>query len=579
MLKIRSLAPELVGLTPAGIGAIGLARWQFGAGSYGQSLFGFPALGLAAPVLLLLCSATFFYRRYQTANGARLARANAQQASLVTAGPAFVGMVALAMLFEHVTGISVGVDVHARDALATAANPFPGRMSANACIGFLCLSLAMISNGGRAKGAVPYFIAGAALVAAAGLVGRILHFEHLYRWGASNQLTAQVALGIGLLAASFWLDWDQSTLRGGEVGNHEGQITRRSIIVLTLIAIGAGTGGFAVVQSLYDESQAQHLSLTAEVNAESMSYSLDMASWLVKTASTRPVVTETLARLNARPGDPAARAFLEKVDQSFVTAGLDGMSFRTLSGEVVTAGRLTLTGIEPELDISKAYPGSKLAFLTGYIFATEMPVLDHGRPVGSLVAEQHLALIEELVAKLRASAATTDVLLCGRSGESAMCFPSRFYTKAFSIPLFSPDGQPSRLISRSVLGQSGVATNTDLNGSDVIAAYRPLGPTGLGMVVKTNVDTYYAAMRGRLLQLLVIMGGLIALGTVALRSQVRPSLHGLLRSNAARGRSSKIPTTHLFHLIATGAWMPGMSRHRRPSGGPLRRPSVESCLS
>lgn len=522
---------QLFAVYPIAVGLIGACRWIFGPASFGQVFFGFVELGMVAPVLLIIAGATCFWLGRQCAfpiHPVVLAvRSDRVGLWMTSAACLTMGVSAGLMLLEHVTGRSFGIDVHALGAIPTLQTPSPGRMSPNACIGFLFLSLGLWGlqrpTATASKPWAAFAVVVTALIGIAGLLGAVLDLEEAYRFVGANRLSTQVASSFIALTLSLW--WTSEGRRdfSSSLSTHERQITTRSVVVLTLLVVASGAGGFAVVRSAYTKAQADHLALTADVNGEAIVYSLKMARWISNTASTRPSVTQTLARLNQSPGDAQAQSFLKKVGDSFITAGLDAMTLETAGGTSVSAGHPLLKGNEPSVPLDGLFAGSQLAYAGGgLVLSTQLSVYEQGAIVGRLRSEQRLALFDKLLKKLRDASESTDVLICARSSNDAICLPSRFYRDLFRIPMFDAVGNPTKPANRALLGQTGTLKTPDLRGVQVIAAYQPLGDTGLGMVVKTNVDTFYGGLRGRLAELAALLAFFVALGTWAMRNQIRP---------------------------------------------------------
>ena len=534
MPRLQISSANVAATVPLAIGLIAVSRWTFGPESFAQHFFGFVELGIVAPTLLILsglaCIRLGAMQLAKTSPRSRQASPFTRLA--VDAVAAVVMTVALMMLFEHVTGMVLGIDFHARGVVATPLNPAPGRMSPNACLGFVAVAVALscLVRPGRGwtqatSGAA---IAVVAMIGGAGLLGRVLNIEELYRISGANRLTVQVATSFLALSLSFWLTRDRQT-EESSWATKERQIGMRAVAVLTFLVVASGAGGFAVVRSSYEKAQEDHLALTADVNSEAIDYALRMAQWIDVTASNRPSVTETLAKLNKDPKDTGAREFLLKVNQSFLTAGLSAMRLEAANGAVVSAGVFEVRGEEPSIELALPYAGSRLVAANEMVMQTRLPVIDHGTQVGTLLSEQRLTFIDQLVKKIRSGSETTDVLICGRAGSDASCLPSRFYQHGVLVPLLDASGAPSRLLARAVLGQKGVGTNTDLNGARVSAAYGPIGHTGLGFIVKTNVETLYGELRMRLVELACLLALFVILGTWAVRSQLRPLVAQLAR--------------------------------------------------
>jgi PAS domain-containing protein len=164
-----------------------------------------------------------------------------------------------------------------------------------------------------------------------------------------------------------------------------------------------------------------------------------------------------------------------------------------------------------------------------YLLSTETDVVQGGRRLGSVVIEQPLRTFDRLLAEMRAGSETADVLLCGLDSGKAVCAPTRFHDRPLRLPILP--GQPGTglPVDRALFGTTGVMMTRDLRDVRVVAAYTHLADFGLGLVLKTDIETLYAPLKERLKTLLMLMAGLVALATWALRVQVKPLLEEVVR--------------------------------------------------
>ncbi len=537
MYLSKPTAPQWAGLALIWLGGLAALRWIFRWDILATAIPGFSEMGLVAPLMLLSGGiACWILGKHHNGD---------LRPALRWVVVACVGMLTIfpvLMLFEHLSGIALGIDFRHAGVLPTPVNPHPGRMSPNACAGFLLASGVLWLILGRPTHAktraAAALIVGIALVGGAGCIGYFLQLERLYTFGAANRLTLPVAYSLVLFSFALWLLRERWI---GEVATssagHEKRIGQRSVVVIASVAVAAGVGGFAVVQQAFEQSQSDGLLLTATANADALAHSLEVSAWLPRTVATRPTVSKTLERLNAVPSDAATQEFLRQVGLSFLTAGVRGVRFLNAGGaEVVTVGTFLPAGSEAVLELPAPLSGSRLVWHEGFFLRSNYAVVEQGKEVGRVVIEQPLALFDKLTTKIRQASASTDVLICSRAGEAASCVPSRFYPAPFKIPMFDANGKPTLPINRALVGQVGAAITKDLRGIPVVAAYTPLERTGLALVVKANVETLYAPLRERVNALVLLLVVLVVAGWLAMRNQVRP----LVAQMAAEQRRTRV---------------------------------------
>ncbi|KQW43658.1 MULTISPECIES: PAS domain S-box protein [unclassified Roseateles] len=507
-------------------------RWAFRI-DLGDWLPGLNEAGIVAATLLLAGSAAVWFMA-----GWPQGQPPSAKAGHVVRGLALLlAVMPVLMLIEAASGMSLGIDF-GRGALPSAQNPHPGRISPNACFGFLLLFASMALLAGRADRLARRLstacIAGAALIAALGVLGYLLNLEQLYHWGSFNRLTLPTALGLALLATALWelrLRWTGVQQR---LDLHERRITHRSLAVLALVAVAAGAGGFAALAPEFERMRKQDVYASAVVTGEALTSAVDQGVWLAETIATRPVVVEQLVQLADNPADAARRERLRAITGSLLTAGVTAARFVGTAGTTLAeAGKFAAQADTPSLALARDYaPTSRLLWSSGFILATDRPVTDRGEVVGRFQSEQRLALMDRLVLRVHDSDASADVLICNRVDAVASCVPSKLYPTAFTIPMFDASGRVNLPINRALLGESGVLLTPDLRGKPVVAAYVPLARTGLAMVVKADIEAVFATIRERLGWLVLLMCGLTLVGTWVLRLHVRPLVKQLANEQA-----------------------------------------------
>ncbi|MDR7271964.1 diguanylate cyclase (GGDEF)-like protein/PAS domain S-box-containing protein [Pelomonas saccharophila] len=508
-------------------------HWGLGL-EFGRLLPGLTEVGLVSPLLLLVGGATAWFMADWP--GGRAPGAAARHA--VQGLALLMALMPVLMLVEAMSGRSLGIDIARPGVLPTSLNPHPGRISPNGCVALLLLSgsVGLLAGlpGALARRLSAFGITVAAFIAGLGILGYLLNLEQLYHWGSFNRLTLPTAAGLGLLALSLWeirLRWSGVRER---IDLHEQRITRRSLAVLALVAVAAGTGGFAALESEFERTRKEDVHSTATVTGEALASAVDGGVWLAQTIATRPVVVEQLAALASNPEDKARRERLRSITRSLLTAGVTAARFVDAAGApLADAGAFAAQADTPSLALARDYAAtSRLVWASGFVLATDLPITDKGEVVGRFQSEQRLALMDRLVMRIRDADASSDVLICNRVDKLASCVPSKLYPKAFTIPMYDANGNVNLPINRALLGESGVLLTPDLRGVPVVAAYVPLGRTGLAMVVKADIEAVFAVIRQRLGWLALLLTALTLLGTWVLRQHVRPLVKQLAGEQA-----------------------------------------------
>lgn len=403
-------------------------------------------------------------------------------------------------------------------------------------------------------------------VATLGLVGHLMGLELLYRVASHNHVRLSTAVALLVLAAGIWQLRDGVPItqaRGPEW--LERRITYRAITALTLVAVGGGIAGFVAMRETFEKSVLQAMEQSARTYALALDDALRSSLALSAAAGDGPALALAMERLNTAPRDAPASEQLETLMAAYLVGGVDGVRFLDARGHLLRSSGLFLgdnaRSIEPlDLDGSQQ---AELRWNAGYVLRTLVPVRQGGAVVGQVVMEQKLRLFDRLMDQMRRSTESADAVVCRRRADVAACAPSRLYPAPFTVPLWTAAGKPSLPMSLALLGQSGVNYARDLRGVPVVAGYGPIGSYGLGLVLKTDVTTLYAPLRGQLHLIVLSVLGLVAAGTWALRGRVRPLLATLVQEQQ---RSADILNTAGDAFVAVGAdgrvtdWNPEAAR-------------------
>ena len=514
------------------LGLLGVAlsaRWFLDLDALTRYLPGSERAGIVTP-LLFVGAAVCLQRASMDA------RSNRWITRLSAAGTFMLIALPLGYLFENATGIALGIDIVHSGVVPTPDSPYPGRLSPNAGVALLLAGLAFgLQRWRSTRAGRSAFLALAlavALIGVSALVGYLVGAETLYRVTSFNRMMPATAFGLSVLAAGLWLLDDASQAFDAQsLANSEHRIQRRSIAVITLVAVAGGVTGFAVMRDTFQQSLAKNMLLTATTNATSLAHAIDVSLWLPNTAAARPTLRQALGRLGKLPDDAAARDSLQKMADSLLTAELTGVQVLDANGALLAQSGTTVRDRAQLIQrIENAGLVADLAWNDGYVLFAENDVLVDGRSAGRIQTEQRLPLFDDVLADIRASSDTSDVVICGRTTDQAVCAPDRFGPNGFEMPVFDATGRPGLPVAKALLGERGVQFLRDRRGQNVLSAYAPIKDLGLGLAVQTDMATLYAPLRAPVNVLALALVAVVALAIYAQHSQVRPVIQQLAAS-------------------------------------------------
>jgi diguanylate cyclase (GGDEF)-like protein/PAS domain S-box-containing protein len=106
-------------------------------------------------------------------------------------------------------------------------------------------------------------------------------------------------------------------------------------------------------------------------------------------------------------------------------------------------------------------------------------------------------------------------------------------------------------MAHALLGETGTIYADDIRGRPVLAAFTPVGDTGLGFVVKIETVEFYAFIRQKLHILAAILALLVISGIYILRFQLQPLVSRLVQSEQKTRRSNAILAEALNEIEQT----------------------------
>ncbi len=256
--------------------------------------------------------------------------------------------------------------------------------------------------------------------------------------------------------------------------------------------------------------------------------------------ATRPFIIQQIRLADSPNHHDAAVAALEKGAQSFVSTGFSAIALFDRSGqEIVRAGHFLR---RPELEVPLHFPDqTQLAYKGQFFLRASIPIMDAKHVIGSVLTETPLRTLSGMFIQRNGLPTTSDLALCGASGKNKMqCFPTTLIKRIFNLPRTSSKGTPFPM-DYALDGKTGFIISQDYRHQQVVAAYSPLGDSGLGMVLKIDSSELYAPIWGQLYYLLPLMLGLLGAALLSLRWLLAPLVNALAHSERkARATNARL---------------------------------------
>ena len=161
----------------------------------------------------------------------------------------------------------------------------------------------------------------------------------------------------------------------------------------------------------------------------------------------------------------------------------------------------------------------------------QLPLHDSQGVAGTLITEQRLAAIDDEAAAVDRVGQTSEMVVCEAIDRARMhCFPQRFRHQPYIVNRVI-DGQPLPM-GHALRGEVGTVVALDYRRQRVLAAFSPIGGTGLGIVVKRDIAEIYAPIRQQFQRIAAFLAGLFIARLWLLRRRLRPLLRALEETRA-----------------------------------------------
>lgn len=348
------------------------------------------------------------------------------------------------------------------------------------------------------------------------------------------QLTAAetgYAVSLGVVAASvgLWLHWRKTCAPQAAAFAHESErIALMGGAILIVIAIASGVVGFASQQRLIETALGNSLLIALNNRVAIFQTVLESRIATASAMADRNQVVRLASEMRRQPDNPETVAQLETVLRSLLNGHATGIAVVDANDRLVA--RVGTVVQETAIRATLGLPSeAALVWADELVLHTSTPILQQGVEIGRLEAQQRLPELTSHLFNAENVGKTGEVILCTRSGSGLSCFPRRFHKQVFQVPLKSVTGQPIPM-AYAMDGITDVIKTPDGRGREVIAAFGPVTPSGLGMVVKQETRELYHPIRRQLNWLLPTLLCLAGAGALMLRHRIKPLVSRLLVS-------------------------------------------------
>ncbi len=375
-------------------------------------------------------------------------------------------------------------------------------------------------------------VAGAEIAVALALDLREMHGP-FFAIAGLGWMALSTAIGIGVLGAGLW---QVAAVR--EAARADGDLadSSRGIMVAAGISVGVATLITAAVGSLILSRAVEQQARDTLVQLRDAKIALVDTIIAQRRERAQIAATDPELAVAAGAATPAGARLLhavalERLARQLVLQGMTGVGLQIDDRVHPLAG--TLLGADGVGAALAGQPAATLAWDGNYVLRVAVAVpAPGGTPARRLVLEQQVAAIDAIVDQSNSWGLSGTMALCARgNARELLCFPQREQRTLYVIA-DTFDGQPLPM-TRALEHESGTGAMLDYRGHDVLAAYGPIGSTGLGLVLRMDLAEIYAPLKKDVLAALPLIILLGALGIRVMRERVRPLVGKLVTAYAA----------------------------------------------
>ena len=342
---------------------------------------------------------------------------------------------------------------------------------------------------------------------------------------ATFTAAATVVLALSFLSFSYQADWYQRFA----IGKEDTKITLIGAVLLLLVALSSGLFGFGILAQQTEDTIKNSLAISLESRLRLFQLTVDRALNNVVQVTQRPRLNTLLQRITLDRATAAERAEVKGVILDNIVASSQIHAVELWDGHGRRLGARGQAIVQAPLitPLRNTLPSATLAWAGEFYIKVDIEIFDSERRIGVVRFDVRVPTLGDMFTEVAGLGSSGTMAVCAPRGEAHMlCFPTRIH----------PAGVTSQRLLRgqslpmdfALAGRRGVVNAQDVRGHNVIAAYAPVGATGLGMVLKVDTAEMFHPIRAQFQRVLWLLLGIVFVGILLLRWQIGPLVRKLL---------------------------------------------------
>ncbi|PPC95260.1 MAG: hypothetical protein CTY33_00455 [Methylotenera sp.] len=446
---------------------------------------------------------------------------------------AIILLISSLSLLEVISGLDLKLDLADMHRSLQAEHIYPGRMPPLTSAALLSFGLGLLVYSFKTnriqhrKQIIQIFATIAGLLGWMGFFDYWINMEYLYNWTGNVRMAIPASISIILLGFGLF---NMSKLENDEEENNPLSSNVRKVYItaalaLTIICTLTGVSTFAIFAQRTNDIISGHLKQMANDRLFFFQKSLRSRTEYAHLLSTSPQLSAVVSELNKMPKNLRLKNRLISLSHNLRSDEVTAIAYEGISGEL-WPGSGQLSNYDAFEVMFHGDHKGVLLWDSGYKLRSRIAMHLNGVLVGYIWIEQRLQSINALRESTIIQNSSRDMVVCSAEGTVLNCFPSSIVEKPFRIQKFY---QKHRIpMSRALdLKETGLINTIDYKGDRVLAAYGPIGNTGLGMVIKMDIAEIYSPIKEQFHRAAWFIFGLLGLGLWFIHRNLVPLIRNI----------------------------------------------------
>lgn len=401
-------------------------------------------------------------------------------------------------------------------------NPYPGRMPSNACLAFMLVGYSFILLPFSYKKTSTIILQlNALLILVLGIIAATsyaLKLELLYEDLRFIRMSFQASLGLIITSLGFWvLFWKNSWFQEFYLNREDKKITVLSGLILMCVSFTAGLAGYMLLAH-ESEKNIRNLFYYA-LNEDVSAFNNEIDKSVVESNNVYRLIFPQNAQQRVLTRDDVIRNL-----QLFQTKTPVKLTYLDNNQHVLYVNQGSFTTEEMKIKLNNP-ADTYMLWSNGFTLQTHIPLSNN---LGHIIIDYPLVKMTKIVKTDDRMGKSSELQICAKFENQAKCFPTRLNENPYTINFEDQNFLTPMYYALS--GQSGVKMLQDYRDNQVLAAFSPIGDTGLGVVLKANTVELFAPIKDNLNVVFPLIFIIIIFGSLLLYYQVQPLMSRTIKS-------------------------------------------------